>query len=1165
MAQTSLSDDEIKKIKVRANGENNWTPAKYTRFYIFVFLYNKVAGNPREFGLPANSNDNTVIEEYMKNNIEFLFAKYNIYKNLAVGFDIDQFKSEFNEYSIEGKSTYNSYFKRNAGEMLSIDEMNDVMRAKYYNVHKKFMDMKKPTDPINSMLDFDKDGKPVYKDIKEDGYYYNKMKVAKATLKAKRKLRNRSLFRTIGHFFLSAICGAGIVASLATLIAGGGAAVAAIFGTSLFATGVGSAVVGIGGSVVSFILGKYFLGKGIGHFAKLKKLNEDLRDFKNGTNKYAPDGKEFKGYKDIEREYKMAMEGREIMVKGVGDAKKEFDNELVEIIVTEEKKKKDGTIELKKVKRKVPLIEAISIEQEEYEKALKTLLASNPHPSEKDLVKLRNDYLKHNYYTDKQLIAKYQAYTKAHHPEYCKRSMVEGSNENWEEIAKNAVYDYQVQRDGSVFKTIMANANPFNPSQDRTNNRTVGDFVREVDAISSDKNLTLRDLSDYYDDLTKQKNQEMFSSHDSVTKYNELKKKIAETIVDKVREIVYSEPLTDSSVEQIEDALDDPVVKDAIANAGIGGETSKFKDITKFVNIESSNKMSGLKTLRNDLDVSVENQYSLRKSAIVSACESFDTANIILPTSPERADLEDIATKIEGLAKKSDATAISSDIDAKFGAKPKVREYLHFMLDKKQTEVKLSAADMTGIAASPAGTRIIGDISSLTEKDCISLAGSDGTAAGLSKVDNIRSDIMSSLKDTEQEKALKYLETQTASIEAKRRNDTLLKSFKRLHGSNNVAEQIDAIEKISYCDFNADNSITDLYTKIKGYAPEVQDYLKMKLSERVYEKCIQESGMQIYMGGNTESVKKILEFYQRVTSCWYLNPAQKNRIITSVEKRFGGSLYKGIMEEAKTMLASKSAAEEMYKKITAYKTGGYSQGGLSDYFTLNTPMSAETKNLVEKINMILVQREKMFASVYDGRETGDTTVPLKILLSMDFDKMKQMLTKFQNSKNAESKVNSAIPSKLNTNGIDSSNFADIIKPFKDELDSILSSSATDSEKLIQLMILRKNCLSSYKQSMLRFITSFGSTNLQSFYNSYPVSGKTGEVLIDERINTQWKVGVVNELDNAISTKLSDPSIRSMIDGWEGYEVSASTIIDYTRSSENIEKFKQGREPGEMHM
>ncbi len=300
---------------IRANGQDKagggWTPERYANMYIYIFLYNKVAGNPRDYGLTLDSNDNTTIYNAVVENIDTLIKNYKI-DSLGHLFNKEAFLKDMpnlNQHALE----FSNVFGRPTGQMIDSTEADVVMKVKENKCRKAFLAVKGNTD----YKDFIGDGKEGGSEKGENGIYQREAMAADRILQQKKAPLRRARWKQFLFGILGVAAAAGTVVGLGALIGGGGALLSGIFGGVFSAGTLGGAAAGAVGMVGGGFLAKTFLGKFIDARAQKLKFKKDYLDYLRGEGKYAlkadeKDIDKVSGYRGIKKRLKYAMMARGI-------------------------------------------------------------------------------------------------------------------------------------------------------------------------------------------------------------------------------------------------------------------------------------------------------------------------------------------------------------------------------------------------------------------------------------------------------------------------------------------------------------------------------------------------------------------------------------------------------------------------------------------------------------------------------------------------------------------------------------------------------------------------------------------------------------------------------------------------------------------------------------
>lgn len=1129
MADVAMTVSERSDMKLRANGEQKWTPQKIVRLYVYAFLYDRIRANPTEFGLHGNTADNRDVERIISTKTETLMHKYNVYQMIPGGFSVDTFKTELarGDYSTDAKKFFNGYLKKPMGEFISIQDANEILLKKYDDCHKKMLDIKVPTDLDNGLMTFDSKSKePTPKAFTKDYYYLQKMRAAEETLKNKKKLLRRTNFRFGRNLLITAAVAAAGVGFLGLMLSGGGAIFAGAFGTTLFSTGLGAGITGAVGAIASFFVGKTALGKVIKYFYQRRKQKEDLRDFVNGLQKYAPDGKEFKGYKDIKREFENAYTLRAIMIDDVRLFMEGNKDKGIEGFYAERFKK---------------IQDEQKTYQDEYNKLLEECKKKGTVPDENELLALRNKCLKTKYPTEEEMVRDYKAFVQKKYPKFCKKSNINVFGQQpWAEVAKNAIYDYEVSSENSIFRKVAGVLDPQVYTSNAVNNPSVGELRTDIE--NADNIHTLDGLKQLYKDFTDSKNVSKFEEGNSGRLYAQLLSELGDKVSKRIEKIAFEEPLTSKTADDIKDALKDPQLQKAIEDAGVGGMTSKLKNRQVFISVESANEKAGYKTLQNDIGVSVQDQFHFGADEIMHACQVLGEV--------DDSVVEDIAKAIAGLSERVKSKDIETKISGLSGC-PKTAKYLEFMRKKKTDAIALTASDIDkefddkGIDRTDRDTKdIIARIHGLKEADCCAIAGNMSGSAKVKvsgELDAIKKAIMKLSDDKKKECALACLDKQVKAIEMARRNRALESACDNLEADDNTSEIMEKIAALKFGQFNTEESgVVEIYKSLNSCSNA--EYFKMKLSEKIYELCITESNKTEYKKVDGSNMEPLINFFIIVKDCNYLTQGQKVEIMRHAEEQFAESLKKGLENIIKNLLDSEQNINAATDKAEKLLNNNYNSGGLTEYFESNTPESREIQNLLIKIRAICNDKDSFFAQEVKGVKTKLTKVPLEVILDIPTDKVDTLISDFKTIKRLESTLRN--PSNIEATGIK----YDLIEQLLAKLEEIKKENGgkPSKEKLAKLMILKQTIISLHKYTLTQLIAAkYGDTN-----DYQKIIGHNRTELF-EIMEKAWKKdksgkdgsGIVYQLDDAINACRSEKVVNDLYIRTSGTDDSTASIID----------------------
>lgn len=301
-----------------------WPPARYYMLSAYFLFYNAIANDPKKYGL-ENSNGNQVINAYIRKfwdqpnrelGLPSLDEEYHTHltevqeinnkpplKCVSFGEDLPHLIAEANRLSMP----LHNDGKGNLTGLLSNQEVKELLEQKRVDVRGYHENVRK-----NAKGKFgDWEGEK-----SKNGSDYEKYNQALAEYKNKKAILRRSRFR-LALKALGALAFAGVtVFSIGALLSVGGMAISSVFGTMYSASSIGTAGLGLIGTVAGGTLTKHLFGKFLEEHAELKRLKQDMREFKKGFGKYADkDGKHF-GMKQLRDQFYADRAMKEYLEKG---------------------------------------------------------------------------------------------------------------------------------------------------------------------------------------------------------------------------------------------------------------------------------------------------------------------------------------------------------------------------------------------------------------------------------------------------------------------------------------------------------------------------------------------------------------------------------------------------------------------------------------------------------------------------------------------------------------------------------------------------------------------------------------------------------------------------------------------------------------------------------
>lgn len=316
---------------LRPNG-TGWTPERYARMYLYVWLYNKVAGNPKEFGLP-NSNDNAIIINYIKKHYKELIVKYdfkgklsnldksygNYYEKFFEKTDskgLTIFENEIGEFDAHALQFAAACGKQD-GEMISAVDAANVLREVREDRRGLYNALRKSVEYKEGLLD---------KDTGKDKNGYIAVAAKEADIMRGQKLRplRRARWLQFAMGALTAVAGAATLTGLGAFLGIGGAFLGGAGATFSAVGALGGTLGSLAATIGGFFISKTFLGKFLERRAEKKKLKKEYKEFMRGEGKYALKDGKVMGYRERKRELKKLWQERKAFEEYAGQGKDEY-------------------------------------------------------------------------------------------------------------------------------------------------------------------------------------------------------------------------------------------------------------------------------------------------------------------------------------------------------------------------------------------------------------------------------------------------------------------------------------------------------------------------------------------------------------------------------------------------------------------------------------------------------------------------------------------------------------------------------------------------------------------------------------------------------------------------------------------------------------------------
>lgn len=984
-----------------------WPPARYYMLSAYFLFYNAIANDPKKYGL-ENSNGNQVINAYIRDHWEDLDAEYHTHlkevqsKNNVGPLKCESFDKDLPHLIAEANRLsmpLHNDGKGNLTGLLSNQEVKELLEQKRVDVRGYHENVRKNSK--GKFGDWEKGES-------KNGSDYEKYNQALAEYKNKKAILRRSRFR-LALKALGALAFAGVtVFSIGALLSVGGMAISSVFGTMYSASSIGTAGLGLIGTVAGGTLTKHLFGKFLEEHGELKRLKQDMREFKKGFGKYADkDGKHF-GMKQLRDQFYADRAMKEYLEKG--EVKGRRNKKYIKMI--------------KKGKFGIPMEPSDFIKEPAYYK----------------------------FVTD--------------------------------------VYNEGKQNYGFRYmENLLGEAKSFNSSDTQS---VQSHFIEAQNAIAN-PNLGLTEIVKLVRDLKTAEGK--FQGDDKFT-YDKLMNQYSDKIVDSIRQEAFENAYTASSYSDLENAFKDPLVKERLEHTAVGDKVDDVENIVKFVKTSRS-------YLNADIGVSIMDQVHLDASHMEHGAMSLGLDG----ADPEFANVQTVIGDINSLATRSAAPAIETRIGTLAVSSP-VKDYLKFMLNKKTNQTKLGLTDLSSIGDGGIESRIAG----MTRSE---------------DADIIRSEIMvSSLTDDKKNEAVKLLNKQVKAIESKKKDDIFSAVVEPI--KNNTSSVFgDYLSKISDMKtFEIDQNrqlLSDIIKKTGNGA--VANFLVMKFQGRIEELVANEIGKAQYSGTGPDVLKNITNILKTISELEenkFISSAQKMALVTELEPKIS-SAVENILRISKEQFMTTEYDE---KKFVDLIKQSYSEGGLKEYFELNTPKSNDLKAEVNYMrNQLalygLAKSEIKFGGDEMRQSDAENRIFAEIYFSRDRDASSDDLFKILENMqliqaNDEGTYVQVCPTDRVANDIKDVPFIRDMMATISEIDSW----SDNDDKFAAMLILKKRCIVAYK----KYVNNFFGRNREALTIDLYMNDPVKHRQFVEDVYNQWVYGG-NDTSKEGILKIIDRKLR----------------------------------------
>ena len=278
------------------NAVRKWDPEKYYRLGAYVYMFNAIWTDNKEYGLEM-SNGDQVIYNYIREHYAELNSKFNLHLDSNGG--LDKFLSDLPELHAQAKkyaAVENGDGKGGINAFLSNRQMVQVLDDKATAVREWHEDVRKASKGKSGSYDVG-GGKD------RNGPHRVALERAERELENQNIICRRSFGKALLHLGGFALATTATVVSAGALLSYGGFALTAVFGTVFNAAGFGGAVLGGAGTIFGWQFAKRFGKAMIASFQKYSANRKKRREFINGYGEYADKDGKVLGFRKIKQRY----------------------------------------------------------------------------------------------------------------------------------------------------------------------------------------------------------------------------------------------------------------------------------------------------------------------------------------------------------------------------------------------------------------------------------------------------------------------------------------------------------------------------------------------------------------------------------------------------------------------------------------------------------------------------------------------------------------------------------------------------------------------------------------------------------------------------------------------------------------------------------------------
>ncbi len=1017
---------------IKADGRS-WEPMDYQKMAIYVLIYNYIVQNlqdftgldgtgpsykfhvddddtkpPIDFGL-STSALSVQIDKAIKTHFNWFVkhlnlgeAGFDLVPSTATGIDnIDKYIGEVHQIiSMRDGEGLDSQYLSSDRAMINEKGMQMILRAKEEKARELFDNTRNAVEGKAGDVD-PNTGKPI------GGYLWKALMEAEDT----KRQKLRDIAAASGNTVLKTLAAAGSIGlttvSVMAILQAGGVAMGSFMGGVFMASPVGTAVLGLVGTVVGVKLAVKAMGSLVKSIGNVAGKCVDYFNFIHGIgDKYGVKDGNPHGYNDIVAKYEMHCEMKDLM---------------------------SGFYRWAKGKSLTPI-------------------------KSSDFEKLYDQYYKEKLKSYKYFNAKNW---KKFYPS-AEDSFGDGLKKKIRYVAQvamennNSPYSKINRALSTGLATELVNYNLTNPNE----------IYNMYTKALQDPALNLNQIKNHLKNLCDPAKKKAFEDGHATARYEELLRGYTDKILTEINDVAFNQPFSSENIQMLENSIEDKEIRERLESTyGKEGDISRIKNVVSFIKkeeakCESFDEKQGVKggmgTLKQQLEISHDN--------ITEACKSMG----IDPASPEYSIVDGIATRIANYSKFNETDRASLETDLAGAAGTAIENmsvdaynYIKYIWKKKQAatlkdqpdikKIIMNAPGYDGDERTPAREReTILTVCSLLSQDEVSASNRDlsslvnniltissstpattisgyktmikskfssypdvvahleyiidlkNSAYGAppteeekkfsanyfakliseikeedinqisdkqSKVLSIRKLILNSrMSDGARQQAINMLDDRVESLIAATKQKYSRKMIDALSNSDSVLdnfnELMDKIEKISYENYSSEEN-ADLYrTEIARSGSPAREYLQNLYMERISTTISHYIDTHKMEFQGSEGIKKLTELFTKIDNFKYLTPIIKSKLKDECSSYIEAALTSSLKTKIEAGPISNAASIVAESEIGTKRTA---EGGLKDYFA-SSDQGDDIRKRIERTGQatFLAEMETVSAPVLPG-------------------------------------------------------------------------------------------------------------------------------------------------------------------------------------------------------